>query len=62
MSIDITIHELQQLSDSHSELSNLTLRQVTLFVTLAWKLKDDILLPQPATLSASVAPDFLPSA
>ncbi|KAF8886257.1 hypothetical protein CPB84DRAFT_1685162 [Gymnopilus junonius] len=51
---------LELLRCNADALNTLTLGKVFRFVTYAAHLKDDILLPQPATLSHSIAPELLP--
>ncbi|KAF8911997.1 hypothetical protein CPB84DRAFT_1841711 [Gymnopilus junonius] len=51
---------LELLRCNADALNTLTLGKVFRFVTYAARLKDDILLPQPATLSHSIAPELLP--
>ena len=59
----IRLHQLQrELSADPVLLSNLTLHQIFSFITLISRLKDDIILTQPAHMSASTAPAVLPPA
>jgi hypothetical protein len=52
---------IEDLLENHSEtLRQLTLGQIVHFVTLASRLKDDILLTQPAHISPLQPPDVLP--
>jgi hypothetical protein len=58
---DIYLTRLLQLTDETSPaLRQLTLGQVVQFLTLAARLKNDIILTQPATVLASDPPDVLP--
>jgi hypothetical protein len=50
-------HLQQELSNQSADIS---LHQLFSFVTLISRLRDDILLAQPANVSASVAPAILP--
>jgi hypothetical protein len=56
------LEELFNLLRSDADASKtLTLASLFHFVTYAARLKDDILLPQPAHHSPLIAPDLLPS-
>jgi hypothetical protein len=51
---------LELINDATGALATLSLGQVVQFLTLAARLKDDILLTQPPLLSGSDPPDVLP--
>ena len=62
MPADPSLEKLfQLLRDDSDARFTLSLATIFRFVTYAARLKDDILLPQPAHHSHSVAPDLLPS-
>jgi len=54
---DIPLRDLIQLQEVHPDLS---LCQVMRFILLATRLKNDIILVQPADLKVDKAPDILP--
>jgi hypothetical protein len=58
---DITIRQLlQQMKHIPPSSDNLTWEQVVQFVALASKVKNDIILAQPANVPESEPPDVLP--
>lgn len=62
LAIPLYMH-LQRLCEALAQfpsVSGLSLDQITCFIRLATKLKDDILLPQPVSHPAGCPPEFLP--
>ena len=56
----MAISTVQQLLDANPAVSDITLSQIFHFISFVSRLKDDILLTQPAHWSATVPPDILP--
>src|ERR1700734_3836075 len=54
---NLDMQEIFTLNQKHSELS---LQQIIKFITLAMKMKNDIILVQPTSVPASDPPDVLP--
>jgi len=58
---DVPLEDLLPLiNDGIDSVQQLTLSQILHFITVASRLKDDILLTQPASVPASQPPDILP--